>query len=145
MPVRISSLTLLTFLHMLFSEFSDILHSGDDFSSSGSIDPISCRVFVEFHLIKTHSRFKPVISKERGHVSGSRNRSIRGILGHRQSIRPVVLLMVDVSSQISLHFLIGNFTLFIRFRVECGGQFRFYFQHSTNRISYQRYELRTSI
>ncbi len=145
MFVRINNLTLLTFLHMFFSEFSDILHSEDDFSSSESVDSISCRVFVEFHLIKTHSRFKFVISKKRRHVSDNRNRSIRDILDHRQSIRSIVLLMIDVSLQISLHFLIENFTLLIRFWVKCDEQFRFYFQHSTNRISYQRYELRISI
>jgi hypothetical protein len=32
MFINISSLILLTFFHMLFSEFSDILHCEDDFS-----------------------------------------------------------------------------------------------------------------
>jgi hypothetical protein len=114
MFVRINNLTLLTFLHMFFSEFSDILHSEDDFFFSESVDSISCRVFVEFHLIKTHSRFKLIISKKRRHVSDCRNKSIRDILDHRQSIRSVVLLMIDVNSQISFHFLIENFILLIR-------------------------------
>jgi hypothetical protein len=69
MSVSINNLILLTFFHMLFSEFSDILHSEDDFSSSEFVDSIFCRVFVEFHLIKTHSRFKLIISKKRRHVS----------------------------------------------------------------------------
>ncbi len=145
MFVSISNLILLIFFHMLFSEFSDILRSKDDFFFSESVDSIFCRVFVEFYLIKAHSRFKLIISKKRKHVSCCRNRSIRDILDHRQLIRSIVLLMIDVSSQISLHFLIENFTLLIRFWVKCDEQFRFYFQHSTNRISYQRYELRIFI
>ncbi len=145
MSVSINNLILSIFFHMLFSEFSDILHNEDDFFFSEFVDSILCRVFVEFHLIKAHSRFKLIISKKREHVSCCRHRSIRDVLDHRQSIRSVVLLMIDVSSQISLHFLIENFTLLIRFWVKCDEQFRFYFQHFTNRISYHRYELRIFI
>jgi hypothetical protein len=114
MSVSINNLTLLTFFHMLFSEFSDIFHSRDDFSFSESVDSFSCRAFFEFHLIEAHSRFKFIISKKRRHVSDCRNKSIRDIFDHRQSIRSVVLLMIDVSSQISLQFLIENFTLLVR-------------------------------
>jgi hypothetical protein len=69
MSVNISNLTLSIFFHMFLDEFSDILHNEDDFFFLESVDSISCRVFVEFHLIKTHSRFKLIISKKRRHVS----------------------------------------------------------------------------
>jgi hypothetical protein len=141
MRVNVRCLMSLTFFHMLLSKISDFFHREDDFSFSESIDSFFNRVFVEFHLIETHSRFKLVVNKKRRHLSNCRNKSIRDIFDHRQSVCSVVLLMIDVNSQISLHLLIENFILLVRFEVKCDEQFRFYSQHSTNRISYQRYKL----
>ncbi len=145
MRVNVRCLMLLIFFHMLLSKFSDIFHREDDFSSSESIDSFFSRVFVDFYVIETHSRFKFIISKKRRHLSDFRNKSIRDIFDHRQSICSVVLLMIDVSSQILLRLRIKNFTLFVRVWMKCDEQFRFYSQYSTNCISYQRYELRIFI
>jgi hypothetical protein len=141
MRVSVRCLMTLTFFHMLLSKISDFFHREDDFSFSKSIDSFFNYVFVEFYLIEAHSRLKFVVSKKRRHLSNCRNKSIRDIFDRRQSVCSIVLLMIDVNSQISLRFLIDNFILFVRFEMKCDEQFRFYSQHSTNRISYQRYKL----
>jgi hypothetical protein len=69
MFVNISNLILLTFFHMLFSEFSDILHNEDDFSFSESVDSIFDCVFFKFNMMKAHSRFELVVDKKRRHLS----------------------------------------------------------------------------
>jgi hypothetical protein len=69
MSVNISSVILLTFFHMLFSEFSVILHSEDDCSFSKSVDSISDCVFFKFNMIEAHSRFEFVVDKKRKHSS----------------------------------------------------------------------------
>jgi hypothetical protein len=53
---------------MFFSEFSDVLHNEDDFSSSELIDLIFDRVFFEFNMIEAHSRFELVIDKKEEHL-----------------------------------------------------------------------------
>jgi hypothetical protein len=127
---------------MLFSEFSDILHNKDDFSSSEFIDSIFDCVFFKFNMIEAHSRFEFVVNKKWEHLSNYWNESIKCVFCHRQSICSVVLLMIDVSTQITFHFLIENLALFICFWMKCCEQFRFNFKHFTSRISYKRYELR---
>jgi hypothetical protein len=127
---------------MLFSEFSNILHSEDDFFFYESVDSISDCVFFEFDTIEAHWRLEFVVSKRWKHLSDCWNESIKCVFCHKQSICSIVLLMIDVNTQIAFHFLIENLALFICFRVKCCEQFRFNFKHFTNRISYERYELR---
>ncbi len=67
MSVNISSMTLLTFFHVLFSEFSDILHNEDDFSFSEFVDSFFNRVFFKLNMIEAYSRFELVIDKKRRH------------------------------------------------------------------------------
>ncbi len=119
MLVSINDLTLLTFFHMLFDEFSDIFHSEYDFSFSESIDSISNRVFFKLNVIEAHSWFEFVVDKKRRHMSDDWNESIKCVFCHKQSICSIVLLMIDVSTKIAFHFLIENLALFIRFRVKC--------------------------
>ncbi len=69
MSVSISIVILLIFFHMLFSEFSDILHNEDDCSFSESVDSISDCVFFKFNVIEAHSRFEFVVNKKREHLS----------------------------------------------------------------------------
>jgi hypothetical protein len=119
MFININNLTLRTFFHMFFSEFSNILHSEDEFSFSEFVDSISCSVFIEFHSIEAHSRFKFIINKKRKHLNDNWNESIKCVFCHKQSICSIVLLMIDVNTQIAFHFLIENLALFLRFRMKC--------------------------
>jgi hypothetical protein len=48
--------------------------------------------------------------------------------------------MININAKISFHFLIENFTLIIYFRMKCDKQLRFYRQHFTNHISYEKYK-----
>jgi hypothetical protein len=130
---------------MLFSEFSNILHNEDDFSFFEFVDSISDCVFFKFDMIEAHSRLELVVNKKWKNLSDSWNESIKCVFCHKQSICSIVLLMIDVNTQITFHFLIENFALFICFRMKCCEQFRFNFKHFTNRVSYERYELRFSI
>jgi hypothetical protein len=114
------------FFICFFNEFSNIFHNWHYFSVSESIDSFSRRAFVEFHSIETHSRFEFIVNKKRKYLSDRRNESIWDIFRHRQSICLVVLLMIDVSAQISLHLLIENFALFVCLWVKCCMTERFY-------------------
>ncbi len=119
MFVSINNLTLLIFFYMLFSEFLDILHSENYFSFFEFINSIFCNVFIEFHLIEAHSRFKFIINKKRRHLNDNWNECIKCIFCHKQSICSVVLLMINVNTQITFYFLIENLALFVRFRIKC--------------------------
>ncbi len=118
MFICINSLTLLIFFHMFFSEFSDVLHCKNDFSFSESVNFISNRVFCKVNVIETHSRFEFVVDKKRKHLSDDWNESIKCVFCHKQSICSIVLLMINVNTQITFHFLIENFALFIRLRMK---------------------------
>ncbi len=119
MSINICELTLLIFFHMLFSEFSDVLHCEDDFPFLESVNSISSRVFIKFNFVEAHSWFKLIISEKRKHSSDDWNKSIKCVFCHWQLICSVVLLMIDVSTQITFHFLIENLALFVCFRMKC--------------------------
>ncbi len=119
MSVNINNVILLTFFHMLFSKFSNILHNENDCSSSEFVDSIFDCVFFKFNMIEAHSRFELVIDKKRRHLNDDWNESIKCVFDHKQLICSIVLLMIDVNTQIAFYFLIENFALFIRLRIKC--------------------------
>ncbi len=142
MLININNLILLTFFHLFCSEFSDILYNEDDFSFSEFVDSISDCVFFKFKMIEAYSRLEFVISKKWKHSNCYWHKNIKCVFCHKQSICSIVLLMIDVNTQITFYFLTENLALFICFRMKCCEQFRFNFKHFTNRILNERYELR---
>jgi hypothetical protein len=119
MSVNVRDLMLLIFFHMFFSEFSNIFHNKHYFSVSESIDSFFNCVFIKVDLIEIYFWFEFIISEKREHLSDDWNEDIKCVFYHWQSICSIVLLMIDVSTQIAFHFLIWNLALFVRFRVKC--------------------------
>jgi hypothetical protein len=55
MSVSINNLTLLTFFHVFFSKFSDILHNEDDIFIFESMNSFFNCIFFELNKIKIHA------------------------------------------------------------------------------------------
>ena len=116
--IRLNCLNNLSILYIITNKFKNFLYTIDDISDYSDLKSLSSALIVNNIKIKTYSRIKSLINKERYYSCREEYSIIISELDNRELSRLVVLYVIAIRSKISFKILINSLYLIINFRIK---------------------------